>query len=122
MALTIHPSHAYALLAGLYVGKFTNFFSDIVITALVLYIVTPQIFTEDRLNRVKNWFWSWFERKPITIEMSELQLTEEQKLKLKLLESEHQKKDLLNPLFNLAALPKIEVLSSPIGYGNITVK
>jgi len=53
MTLTIYPSQAYALLAGLFIGKFTNLFSDVVITGLVLYIVTPEIFTEERLDRAK---------------------------------------------------------------------
>lgn len=60
MTLTIYPSQAYALLAGLFIGKFTNLFSDVVITALVLYIVTPEIFTEDRLEKAKRYFWTWF--------------------------------------------------------------
>lgn len=131
MALTILPSHAYALLGGLYVGKFTNFFSDIVITALVLYIVTPQIFTEDRLERAKNYFWSWFSpRQQITIEMSDLstlKLTEEQKFQLKLWEKHAQSKqppqltgNMTSPLFAaMASLPKIEVVPSP--KGNIAI-
>ena len=116
MALTIHPSHAYALLAGLYVGKFTNFFSDIVITGLVLYIVTPQIFTEDRLERAKNWLWSWFNRnEQITIKMSELELTNEQKIKLQLIKQQKYIPVTTNNLFDLASLPKIEIIPSPKG-------
>ena len=38
MSLTIRPGHAYALISGLYIGKFTNIFSDVVITVLVLYL------------------------------------------------------------------------------------
>lgn len=77
MSLTIKPSHAYALISGLYIGKFTNLFSDIVITGLVLYIVTPEIFTEDRLTRAKNYFWSWFRPREVKIDIT--QLTDSQK-------------------------------------------
>ena len=103
MSLTIHPSQAYALLAGLYIGKFTNIFSDIIITSLVLYIVTPEIFTEDRFDRVKKYFWSWFRPQQIQIKLNNV--TNDQKLLL----LEHKKPN----LFNLSNLPKIEILSSP---------
>ena len=106
-SLTIHPSHAYFLLGGLYLGKFTNFFSDIIITGLVLYIVTPTLFNEDKIERAKNWCWSWFEKKPVTIDIS--QLSEEQLLKLKMLEP-------AKPVFSFtdfSKLPKIEVIQSP---------
>ena len=117
-SIVIHPSHAYALLGGLYVGKFTNFFSDIVITGLVLYIVTPQIFTADRIDRATKYFWSWFGTKQnITIKMSDiskLELTDEQKIKLKLLEADNRKAEtpITYPsMLSMASLPKIEVLS-----------
>lgn len=119
MSLTIHPSHAYALLAGLYLGKFTNFASDIIITALVLYIVSPQIYTEERFERAKNWCWSWVEKKqPITIEMSELNLTDEQKIKLKMLGPLAESSNVPFQLGNLKLppLPKIEVLPSTPKY------
>lgn len=60
MSIIIHPSHTYAFLSGLYVGKFTNFFSDIVITGLVLYIVTPHVFTRERFNTAKKYICKWF--------------------------------------------------------------
>jgi len=119
MSRNINPSHAYALLAGLYLGHFTNFASDIIITALVLYIVSPQIYTEERFERAKNWCWSWFEKKqPVMIEMSELNLTDEQKIKLKLLESIKSDGTFLNQI-NLKALPplpQIEILPSTPKY------
>ena len=108
MTLTIYPSQAYALLTGLFIGKFTNLFSDVVITGLVLYIVTPEIFTEERLERGKDYFWSWFETKAVTIEMSDLaSLSTEQKLKL--LEG----KKITNPFLSMVELPEIEVIQSP---------
>lgn len=64
MALTIQASHAYFLLVGLYLGKLTNLPSDILITLLVLYIVSPEIYTEDRMTRAKNYFWSFFRFPP----------------------------------------------------------
>ena len=66
MSIIIRPSHAYAFLFGLGVGKFTNLFSDIVISGLVLYIVTPNIYTEERITKVKNYFWSWINPSRIT--------------------------------------------------------
>ena len=121
MSLTIQPSHAYFLLGGLYLGKLTNLASDIIITGLVLYIVTPHIFTDDRIERVKNWCWSWFERKPTTIDLSRIdlsqidltkldlsQLSDEQKIKLKLLEPSPTTKN----FFDFSSLPKIEILNS----------
>ena len=79
MTLTIHPSQAYALLAGLFIGKFTNLFSDVVITGLVLYIVTPEIFTEDRMERAKNYVYGWFKQQPVTIDLDKL-TPEQQKI------------------------------------------
>jgi len=49
-------------------------FSDVVITGLVLYIVTPEIYTEDRWNRIKSYFGNWFGAKQIIIKT----LTEQQ--------------------------------------------
>ena len=46
---------AYSFLAGLYIGSYTNFFSDLVITGLILYIVKPNLFTTDNLNIIKNY-------------------------------------------------------------------
>ena len=108
MSIIIQPLHAYAFLAGLYIGKFTNFFSDFVITGLILYIVTPQIYTQDRFERAKRWCWSWFEKKPVAIEMSQLNFTEDQKTKLL-------EQNLSNYDFQsiYAKLPKIEVVNSP---------
>lgn len=111
MSLTIYPSHAYFLLTGLYLGKLTNFASDIIITGLVLYIVTPNIFTEDRITKAKNWCWSWFEKKPVTIDMSQLNLTEEQKLRLKMLENTNVVPS--KKLMDFSLLPKIELVQSP---------
>ena len=112
MSLTIRPAHAYALLAGLYIGKFTNIFSDVVITALVLYIVTPEIFTEDRLSRAKNWFWSWVRPQHVKIDLTDLAtlktLSDAQKAVL----LEYQKPTMAN-IYSMANLPKIEVIPSP---------
>ena len=58
-SITINPSHAYVLIGGMVVGKFANLFSGIVISGLVLYIVTPTLYTVDRINRAKNYLWSW---------------------------------------------------------------
>ncbi len=111
MALVIYPSQAYALLAGLFIGKFTNLFSDMVITGLVLYIVTPEIFTEDRLDRGKKYFWSWFNPKHL-VTMSELSnLTDKQKIKLLL--DKQIIPNTIDPFLFMKPLPKIEVMSSP---------
>jgi len=108
MSVTIYPSHAYAFLSGLFLGKLTNFASDIVITGLVLYIVTPEIFTHDRMDYVKKWCYSWFEKKTLCIEngieLSQLNLTEEQQKKLETINKKNY------PILNVN-LPKIELLS-----------
>ena len=122
MALTIYPSQAYALLAGLFIGKFTNLFSDAVITGLVLYIVTPEIFTEERLDKCKNYFWSWFKFGEYqTIKVSDL--TDEQKALLanhiktennhKLIEQSQTITSSGMSMLDFAKLPKIEVVTSP---------
>lgn len=112
MLLTIRPRHAYAFLGGLYIGKFTNIFSDVVITALVLYIVTPEIFTEDRLTRTKNWVWSWFRPRPVKIELTDLaslqNMPESQKVALL-----EQHKPASTEVFNFSSLPRIEIIPSP---------
>lgn len=116
MSLTIRPAHAYAMLAGLYIGKFTNIFSDVVITALVLYIVTPEIFTEDRLTRAKNWFWSWFRPQPVKIELKDLAAIQNlSKSQIGLLGK-------VSPVgvFDMSNLPKIELIPSPKATPQIT--
>jgi hypothetical protein len=55
MSFTIYPSHAYALVGGMIIGKFTNLFSDIIITGLVTYIVAPKVFTYERIEQTKNY-------------------------------------------------------------------
>lgn len=54
----IKAGHAYMFLAGLYIGGHTNIFSNLVITGLLTYIVNPELYTKDRLDRVKSFLWS----------------------------------------------------------------
>lgn len=42
--------YAYSFLSGLFIGGYTNFFSKLVISGLVLYIVHPENFTLERFN------------------------------------------------------------------------
>lgn len=102
MSLTIHWTHAYAFLGGLFIGKFTNMFSDVVITGLVLYIVTPEVYTVERADRVKNYFKRWFGNKQIVIQHG--------------LPSDDNKMitntPASNSLLDLSSLPKIEILAS----------
>lgn len=96
MSLTIYPSHAYAFLGGMFIGKFTNLFSDVVITGLVLYIVTPEIFTEDRVHQVKNYVYGLFDRfKPQPQSQNRIQ------------------NKLTGKTIQLSTLPKIEIMPSP---------
>ena len=44
------PFYAYCFLLGLYTGGYTNLFSKIVISSLVVYMVHPKVFTLDRFN------------------------------------------------------------------------
>lgn len=68
MSLVIHYTHAYAFIAGMVISKFTNMFSDFVITGLVLYIVTPEIYTEDRWNKLKSYIKTWTGNKNVLIQ------------------------------------------------------
>lgn len=52
-------SNAYFLIGGMIIGKFTNLFSDIIIAGMALYIVTPNIFTQSRLENTKDYFLGW---------------------------------------------------------------
>jgi hypothetical protein len=56
MSFVIHYTHAYAFLGGLFISKFTNMFSDIVISGLVIYIVTPEKYNENNWNRLKSYY------------------------------------------------------------------
>ena len=115
MSITLQPGHAYAFLFGLFIGKFTNLFSDVVIAGLVLYTVTPEIYTEERVKRAKNYFYSWFgSKQPIMIELDNL--TEDQKEQLKKLTSSSLTDSLpvseqSKSIFDFSNLPKIELLS-----------
>jgi len=42
--------YAYTFLSGMFIGGYTNFFSKIVITGLVLYMVNPENFTIEKFN------------------------------------------------------------------------
>ena len=42
--------YAYSFLTGIFIGGYTNFFSKIVISGLVLYIVHPDNFTIQRFD------------------------------------------------------------------------
>ena len=100
MSITIDRYHAYAFLAGLYMGGWTNIFSDAVITGLVLYITTPEIFTLDRWDRVKSYMWAW--AKPVQ------SITGNNNIKMI-----EQKIEQKSGFFNFSSLPKIEIMSSP---------
>lgn len=44
------PFYAYSFLLGIYVGQYTNLFSTVVISGLVVYMVHPTLFTVDKFN------------------------------------------------------------------------
>ena len=44
------PVNAYYFLTGLFIGGYSNFFSKIVISGLILYIVHPNHFNVDRFQ------------------------------------------------------------------------
>jgi hypothetical protein len=44
------PYKAYCFLFGLFIGGYTNFFSKIVISGLVLYIIHPENFSIERFE------------------------------------------------------------------------
>ncbi len=99
MPLVINPAHAYAFLGGLFIGKFTNIFGDVVIAGLMVYIVSPDIYTEERLTRAKNYFWSWVRpnqvQQFIRVEADPSNMIENKPV----------------GLFSMASLPKIELMS-----------
>ena len=42
--------YAYSFLTGMFVGGYTNFFSKVVISGLVLYMVNPENFSIEKFN------------------------------------------------------------------------
>lgn len=46
----MNTHYAYTFLAGLFIGGYTNFFSKLVISGLVLYIVHPDNFNVERFQ------------------------------------------------------------------------
>jgi len=95
MSVMIERSHAFFFLGGLYMGGWTNIFSDLVITGLVLYIVSPEIFTPDRWDKVKSYAWSYV-KPPENIE----------NIEMKTIESTTES----NGLFNFSLLPSLPSL------------
>jgi len=95
MSIMIERSHAYIFLGGLYVGNWTNLFSNVVITALVLYITDPVIFTNERWDKVKSYVWNYI--KPSAGKEKEMEMIEAPK----------------DSYFKLplSPLPKFEILS-----------
>ena len=102
MSLTIHYSNAYSFLGGLFVGKFTNIWSDVVIGGLILYIVNPEIYTQNRWERLKSYVWNWVSPKKANPDNTETEKTETPTLSIE-----------MSKFINFNPLPKIEVLSSP---------
>lgn len=52
--MSINATHAYIFLSGLYIGGYTNTFSNLVITGLITYIIHPNFYTKDKFDVVKN--------------------------------------------------------------------
>ena len=48
------PYYAYTFLTGLYIGGYTNLFSKMVISGLVLYIIHPDNFNPKRFRPLYN--------------------------------------------------------------------
>ena len=51
--MSVNSTHAYIFLAGLYIGGYTNTFSNLVITGLITYIIHPNLYTKEKLEVVK---------------------------------------------------------------------
>ena len=51
--MSVNSTHAYIFLAGLYIGGYTNTFSNLVITGLITYIIHPNLYTKEKLEIVK---------------------------------------------------------------------
>ena len=43
----------YGFLAGLHLGRFTNFVSNITITGIVLYFLEPNFYSSENMNNIK---------------------------------------------------------------------
>lgn len=73
--MTLSSSHAYTFLVGLYVGRYTNIFSNLVITGLITYIIHPELYTADKLETCRNFVWSkisyWFNNKKIILNIND---------------------------------------------------
>jgi len=46
--------YAYSFLAGIYIGGYTNFFSKIIISGLVVYMIHPENFNIDKFQPLYN--------------------------------------------------------------------
>lgn len=44
----------YGFLAGLYVGRFTGWVSNFVITGITLYVYSPELFTSNNIEYIRN--------------------------------------------------------------------
>jgi Na+/H+-dicarboxylate symporter len=53
MPLVINPAHAYAFLGGLFIGKFTNIFGDVVIAGLMSMVLIIYPFFAKTLGKIK---------------------------------------------------------------------
>ncbi len=49
----MESSYAYTFLLGLYMGGYTNFFSNLIITGVILRVTNPELFTANKLIYVK---------------------------------------------------------------------
>lgn len=46
----INPKFAYCFLFGMYIGGYTNFFSKVIISGLVVYMINPTNFNYDNFK------------------------------------------------------------------------
>ena len=46
--------YAYSFLTGIYIGGYTNFFSKIIISGLVIYMIHPENFNIDKFQPLYN--------------------------------------------------------------------
>jgi len=49
----MHKEVVYGFIAGLHLGRFTSFISNMAITGIVLYFVEPNFYSQENINNIK---------------------------------------------------------------------
>lgn len=58
--MDVNKFNPYMFLFGLWVGGRTNFFGNCIITVLMTYIINPNLYSQENIDRGTNWLWGKF--------------------------------------------------------------